>query len=447
VKSGQTTKKIGIVSLGCAKNLVNTEQMMFLLKEAGYEVTGDTDGADAIIVNTCGFIDSAKMEAIDTILELDEERRCGKKGKLIVTGCFAERYKEEILAQLPEVDGVVGVGGFEEIVTAIDSVLKSDEKVAVFGDLNAPISETKRIITTSRSWAYIKIADGCDNRCAFCIIPKLRGKFRSRPMEKIIGEAKELVNNGVKELILVAQDSTRYGLDLYGKRCLAQLLTTLSEIEDLKWIRLHYLYPDDITEELIDVIADNKKVLKYIDMPIQHVSDNVLQKMNRRGNGKKVRQLLKRLRERISDVVIRTSVIAGLPGENDDEFEELYEFLKSEKIERAGVFRYSPEEGTAAEAMPRPDTELADKRAEALAQLQSQIIDEFNKSRIDSVVTVLIEGAHDSCFFGRSFAESPEVDGYISIFEKDMSIGEFYDILITDVIDGEPVGKPVGEEA
>ena len=441
MKSGQRTKTIGIVSLGCAKNLVNTEQMMFLLREAGYIVTGETDGADAVIVNTCGFIDNAKMEAIDTIFELDEERRQGKLGKIVVTGCFAERYKEEILKEMPEIDGVVGVGSFEEIVKALDSVFESDEKVSMFGDIDAPISETKRIITTSKTWAYIKIADGCDNRCAFCIIPSLRGKFRSRHMDKIVAEAEALVEQGIREIILVAQDSTRYGLDLYGKRSLDKLLTALSEIKDLKWIRLHYLYPDDITEELIDVIANNEKILKYMDIPIQHINDAVLEKMNRRSNGKEVRQLLKKLRKRIEGVVIRTSIIAGLPGEGDREFQELYEFLKSEKIERAGVFRYSPEEGTTAAQMPRPETELADERAEALTLLQAQVIDDFNESRIGSITTVLMEGEDDGRYFGRSFAESPDVDGYITVLGEGITIGEFYEVRITDVTDGEPVGE------
>jgi len=443
VESGHTTKTIGIVSLGCAKNLVNTEQMMFLLKEAGYIVTGETDGADAVIVNTCGFIDNAKMEAIDVILELDEERRFGKAGKIIVTGCFAERYKDELLTEMPEIDGVVGVGSFEEIVKVLNRIFESDEKVAMFGDIDAPISETKRVITTSNAWAYIKIAEGCDNRCAFCIIPSLRGRFRSRPMDKILGEAKELVQRGVREIILIAQDSTRYGLDLYGSRRLADLLTALSEIDNLKWIRLHYLYPDDITEELIDVIANNEKILKYMDIPIQHINDTVLQKMNRRGNSRQVRQLLRRLRERIAGVVIRTSIIAGLPGEGDKEFEELYEFLKSEKIERAGVFRYSPEEGTTAAVMTFPDTELAEKRTEALMQLQAHIIDEFNKSRIGSTTTVLIEGVNDGSHFGRSFAESPDVDGYINVIGEGIKIGQFYNIKITDVIDGEPIGETI----
>jgi len=436
-------KKIGIVSLGCAKNLVNTEQMMHLLSEAGYIVSGETDGADAVIVNTCGFIDSAKMEAIDTILELSKERMQGNLGKIVVTGCFAQRYKEEILTELPEIDAVVGVGSFEEIVDAIGKVLNGDEKVAMFGDIDAPISETKRIITTSSAWAYIKIAEGCDNKCAFCVIPSLRGRFRSRPMEKIIEEAKQLAEQGVREIILVAQDSTRYGLDLYGTRRLAKLLTALSEIENIKWIRLHYLYPDDIDEELIDVIANNEKVLKYIDIPIQHVNDAVLQKMNRRGNSKELKLLIEKLRERIEDVVIRTSVIAGLPGEGDREFDELYEFIKSEKIERAGVFRFSPEEGTAAAAMDFPDVELADKRTEALTQMQAQVIDEFNDSRIGSITTVLIEGVQNGNYYGRSYAESPDVDGYITVIGKDIEIGEFYDIKITDVIDYDLVGETI----
>ncbi|MCL2391297.1 MAG: 30S ribosomal protein S12 methylthiotransferase RimO [Oscillospiraceae bacterium] len=434
------SKIIGIVSLGCAKNLVNTEQMMYLLKQAGYTVTGEIDGADAVIVNTCGFIDSAKVEAIDTIIELGRERASGRIGKLVVTGCLSERYKGEILAEMPEIDGVVGVGSFDDIVEVMDSVLQNGEKSEWFGDINAPVSETKRVITTSKSWAYIKIAEGCDNQCAFCVIPGLRGKFRSRPIENILQEAEELASHGVQELILVAQDSSRYGIDLYGVQRLPELLTQLSAIDKLKWIRLHYLYPDEISDELIDVIAENEKVLKYIDVPIQHISDRVLKLMNRRGSGDEVRDVLRRIRAKISDVVIRTSIIAGLPGEGDEEFKELCAFLESEQIERAGVFQYSPEEGTPAALMQRPDSDTAAMRAETLAEIQAQVIDHFNESRVDSLITVLIEGYDHGRYYGRSFAESPDVDGYINVFANELVIGEFYDVRITGCSDGEPVG-------
>ncbi|MCL2366259.1 MAG: 30S ribosomal protein S12 methylthiotransferase RimO [Oscillospiraceae bacterium] len=434
---------IGIVSLGCAKNLVNTEQMMYLLTQAGYTVLGETENVDAVIVNTCGFIDSAKMEAIDTIIELGKARDRGDFKKLIVTGCLSERYKTEMLDEMPEVDAVVGVGSFEDIVETVEAVLAGADRVAKFGDINTPVSETKRIITTSHAWAYIKVAEGCDNRCAFCIIPQLRGKFRSRPIEAIVEEAKALAAHGIKELILVAQDTTRYGLDLYGRHRLSELLNALCAIEEFKWIRLHYLYPDAISDELIDTIASNDKILNYVDMPIQHISDDVLVKMNRRGNGAEVRALIKKLRDRIAGVVIRTSIIAGLPGEGETEFEELCQFLRSTKIERAGVFKYSPEEGTAAALMERPDSDIAQDRADYLRDIQSQVIDAFNDDRIGTVTTVLIEGVQQGRYYGRSYAESPDVDGYITVLGEKMKTNEFYDVRIIDIIDGEPVGEIV----
>ena len=473
--------KIGIISLGCAKNLVNTEQMMFLLNEAGFDVSGELTGADAVIVNTCGFIESAKMEAIETILELASAKAEGEIGKIIVAGCLSERYKNEILAELPEIDGVVGTGSFESIVGAVKEALPGDSKPALFGDIDAPASETGRIITTSNAWAYLKIAEGCDNRCAYCIIPSIRGRFRSRPIPNIVNEARELAGRGTKELIIVAQDVTRYGLDLYGKRVLADLLKELCAIDSTKWIRLHYLYPDEIDDELIDVIAKYDKILKYLDIPIQHINDGILQKMNRRGTGNEIRALIQKLRERIEGVVLRTSIIAGLPGEGEYEFVELCDFLTEAKIERAGVFAYSPEEGTAAALMDMPDTDTAALRAERLTDIQSRIIDGFNESRIGSMATVLIEGydegqgndgnqeygdqgrddsqgcgnqgsdgsrgrggsrGHDSGhYYGRSFAESPDVDGYINIKADNMAIGEFVNVRITGVENGELVGE------
>ena len=440
-KQGALTMKVGIVSLGCAKNLVNTEQMMFLLKEAGFEVTGDTNGADAVIVNTCGFIESAKMEAIETILELGCEKDQGKIGKIIVTGCLPERYKGEIQTELPEIDAIVGVGSFDSIVGAVKAALRGDEKPALFGDINAPVSETGRIITTSPAWTYLKIAEGCDNRCAYCAIPDIRGRFRSRPIGKVIDEARRLTDRGIKELIIVAQDVTRYGLDLYGKRRLPELLKELCGINDLRWIRLHYLYPDEIDDELTNVIAGYDKILKYLDIPIQHINDAILQKMNRRCTGGEISALLRRLRERIPGAVIRTSIIAGLPGEGETEFEQLCEFLIEAKIERAGVFTYSPEEGTAAALMEAPDHDTATQRAERLTDIQSRIMDEFNESRIGSVTTVLIEGYDNGHFYGRSYAESPDVDGYITIKGKGMAVGEFIDVRITSVENGELIGQ------
>jgi len=436
-----TIKRVGVVSLGCAKNLVNTEQMMFLLREAGYLVTGDTDGADAVLVNTCGFIESAKTEAIETILELGRLKSEGEVGKIIVAGCLPERYRREIMAEMPEIDGIVGVGGFEGIVGAVKTTLRGDEKVALFGDIDMPVSETGRIITTSKAWAYLKIAEGCDNHCAYCAIPAIRGRFRSRPADNIVGEAERLVSNGARELIIVAQDVTRYGLDLYGKRALADLLDRLCGIDDLKWLRLHYLYANEIDDGLIDVIAGNDKIVKYLDIPIQHINDGILRRMNRRGTGDAIRALLQRLRARIPGIVIRTSVIAGLPGEGEAEFEELCGFLTEARIERAGVFAYSPEEGTPAALMDRPDHETAARRAELISDLQSAIMDEFNQSRVGSITTVLIEGRDGGRFYGRSFAESPDVDGYIAVNGDGIAPGGFYDVQITGATHDELVGK------
>jgi ribosomal protein S12 methylthiotransferase len=438
------TTKIGIISLGCAKNLVNTEQMMFLLNEAGFNVSGEITGADAVIVNTCGFIESAKMEAIDTILELGSAKKEGKIGKLIVTGCLPERYKNEIMDELHEIDCVVGVGSFGSIASALEATLRGDGRPALFGDINAPVSEEGRIITTSPAWAYLKIAEGCDNRCAYCVIPDIRGRFRSRPIEKIIDEAQKLTDRGIQELVIVAQDVTRYGLDLYGKHILSSLLEGLCSITALKWIRLHYLYPDEIDNELIDIIDKNDKILKYLDIPIQHINDGILRKMNRRYTGSEIRVLLRKLRERIPGVILRTSIIAGLPGEGETEFEELCSFLIDTKIERAGIFEYSPEEGTAAALMDKPDLDTTVRRAEHLRDIQSRIMDEFSESRIGSAITVLIEGRReDGQYYGRSFAESPDVDGYVAIRGNGIAVNEFVDIRVTGVENGEPVGETV----
>jgi len=441
---GNKAKKAGFVSLGCAKNLVNTEQMMHLLDKAGFEVSGETDGADIAIVNTCAFIESAKEEAIETILELGKAKADGRIGRIIVAGCLSERYKGEILSEMPEVDAVIGVGSFDDIVGAARSAEKGNGRAAIFGDIDSPVSESGRIITTSPAWAYLKIAEGCDNHCSYCVIPDIRGRFRSRPIENIVREAEDLAGRGIRELIVVAQDVTRYGLDLYGKRNLPALLRRLCGIGELKWLRLHYLYPADVDDELIDIIAGEEKILKYIDIPIQHINDGILRKMNRRDSNKGIHELIKCIRERIRGSVVRTSVIAGLPGEGEAEFEELCEFLGESKLERAGVFHYSPEEGTAAALMDRPDAETALRRAEALAEIQSRIMDGFNESRVGSVTTVLTEGFDGESFFGRSYAESPDVDGYILIRGSGIRQGEFVDVRITGTENGEPVGEKVG---
>ncbi len=432
--------RIGFVSLGCAKNLVNSEQMMFLLSDAGFDVSGDTENVDAVVVNTCGFIDSAKAEAIDTILELAQGKAEGSIGKIIVTGCLAQRYKDEILKEMPEVDAVCGVGSFFDIVDVVKRTIEG-ERVARYGDIDAPETETGRVLTTSPQWEYVKIAEGCDNRCAYCIIPYLRGRFRSRRLEDIVSEAQLLAQNGIKELIVVAQDITRYGTDIYGERALAGLLRALAEIDGIEWIRLHYLYPDEIDDELIDVIAGEPKILKYLDIPIQHIDDKILKTMCRRGTGGEIRELFKKLRERIPGVVLRTSLITGLPGEGEEEFLKLCDFLREAKIERAGVFPFSPEEGTPAAKMDYPDEDTARRRAEIVMDIQDGIMEEFNTSRIGTVTRVLVEDFDGTYYFGRSFAESPDIDGRIMFTSDDLITEDFADVVITDIIDGEPFGK------
>ena len=441
--------KVGIISLGCSKNRVNTEQMMFLLSSAGYEVSGDISGADVVLLNTCGFIESAKAEAVETIIELLDDKKDGSIGKLVVAGCYPERYKETILEELPEIDAVIGTGSFDDVV----DVIKKAQHLSpcFFGDINAPVSETPRILSTSSAWAYLKIAEGCDNRCAYCCIPDIRGKFRSRMIENIVDEAKRLADNGIRELIVVAQDVTMYGLDVYGKRRLSDLLLELNKIDKLNWIRLHYLYPDEFDDELIDVIAKSGKILKYLDIPIQHISDIILNKMRRRGSGLEIRELIKRLREQIPGVVIRTSLITGLPGEGEDEFNEICEFLREYELERVGVFAYSPEEGTDAALMERPSKEIAENRADELLELQSYIMQKWNESRIGTVTDVIFEDIAaeiDGKVYNlaRSFAESPEIDGYILVEETQrqhpyLKTGEMFSCRITGIFNGELIGE------
>ncbi len=425
-----------LISLGCAKNLVNSEQMLYLMSEAGYQLVPEAEGADLVIINTCGFIDAAKSEAIDCILEHAELKKAGLLGGIIVTGCLSERYRESIMQELPEIDAVLGVGSFGQIVRAADAVCEG-RYISLFGDQSGPIDETPRVITTGPSWAYLRIAEGCNNFCAFCAIPYIRGRYRSRTMENILEEARDLAEHGVKELIVIAQDITRYGTDLYGRRCLAELCHKLSEIEGIEWIRLHYLYVDQFDDELIDEIAANDKIVKYLDIPIQHINDSILKRMNRRGTGGDIRVLFRKLRERIPGVVLRTSLIAGLPGESEAEFEELCEFLRQARIERVGVFPFSPEEGTPAAEMEHVDFEQAQRRAELIMQLQAPIMDEFCQSFAGRTLRVLCEGYDNEAglFYGRCYADSPDIDGQV-LFEGRCTEGEMVDVVIEEAEDG-----------
>ena len=429
-------KTFSLISLGCAKNLVNSEQMLYLMDEAGYTLVPQSEGADLVIINTCGFIDAAKSEAIDVILENAELKKAGLLGGIIVTGCLSERYRETILTELPEIDAVLGVGSFSEIVRAADAVCEG-RYMSHFGDQSGPIDETPRVITTGPSWAYLRIAEGCNNFCAFCAIPYIRGRYRSRTMENILEEARDLAAHGIKELIVIAQDITRYGTDLYGKRCLAELCRRLSEIEGIEWIRLHYLYVDQFDDELIEEIAGNDKIVKYLDIPIQHINNDILKRMNRRGTGEDIRVLFKKLRERIPGVVLRTSLIAGLPGEGEAEFEELCEFLREAKIERVGVFPFSPEEGTPAAEMEHVDFDEAQRRADLIMQLQAPIMDDFCQSFVGKVLTVLCESYDNESelFVGRCYADSPDIDGQV-LFEGRCTEGEMVQVEIEETADG-----------
>lgn len=428
-------RSIALISLGCAKNLVNSEQMLYLLDEAGYTLSPDPEGCDAVIINTCGFIDAAKSEAIDTILQMAELKAAGKLGKIIVTGCLPERYRDDIKAELPEIDAILGVGSFADIVSALDEAFAGNS-VEYFGDKNAPVDELPRVVSTGPAWAYLKIAEGCDNFCAFCAIPYIRGRYRSRSMTNILEEARSLAEHGVKELIVIAQDITKYGTDLYGKRSLAELCSKLSEIDGIEWIRLHYTYPDQFDDELIDEIASNDKIVKYLDIPIQHINDGILKAMNRHGTSDDIRRLFKDLRQRIPGLVLRTSIIAGLPGEGEAEFEELCEFLREAKIERAGVFPFSPEEGTRAAKMEHVDFETAQRRAELIMQLQSEIMEEFCRSQVGKTLRVLCEGYDEEqkMFFGRSYADSPDIDGLV-FFDGAGCEGSIVDVKITAITD------------
>jgi len=439
---------IGFISLGCAKNQVDCERMMFRVREAGHEVCSGIVGCDVVIINTCGFIDSAKSEAIDFILQTAALKADGLVGKILVTGCLSQRYQDEILEQLPEVDGILGTGSYTDVVQAVDALL-SGENVRIFGSIDAPEEETGRILTTPEHYAYLKIAEGCDNRCAYCIIPYLRGKFRSRQMDDILYEARLLAASGVKELIVVAQDTSRYGIDLPGnKRRLSELLRQLCRIDGFHWIRIHYVYPDEIDDELIETISAEPKIVKYLDIPIQHCNDKILRNMNRRGDSAYLNELFRKLREKIPGIVIRTSIITGLPGEGEAEFTELCEFLKSQKLERVGAFPFSPEEGTPAALMEYPDSDVALSRAEMVETIQSAIMDEYHQSMLGKQLEVLVDNydVEAGQYFGRSYADSPEIDGKIWIAsDEDLSEGSFVQVKIDALVDGDLAGYVMEE--
>lgn len=435
--------KIGLISLGCAKNLVDSEHMLALLRAAGWEITEDMAEADVGVVNTCGFIEAAKSEAIETILETAQYKQAGKMKGLVVTGCLVQRYAEEMQKELPEIDAICGTGSYENIVDAANAAL-GGQKAAYMADMAAAALDGDRNRLTPSYTAYFKIAEGCSNRCGYCIIPKLRGPYRSREMDALLEEARELADAGVKELIVIAQDITKYGMDFpEHKRLLPELLRRLCEL-DFTWVRLHYLYPDQITEELIDVIASEPKIVKYLDIPLQHVSRRILRAMHRPGDGEEFAELIEKLRARIPGLVLRTSLIVGLPGETEEEFAELCSFLQETQIERVGVFEYSPEEGTEAAELPdQIDAETKANRRLIVEELQSGVLDDYNTSRHGETMDVLCEGFDEEqqLWFGRTYADSVEVDGHV-YFESDSEPqeGELVSVRITESLGPDLLG-------
>ena len=440
---------IGFISLGCAKNQVDCERMMYRVQEAGHRVSGDIPGSDVVVINTCGFIDSAKSEAIDYILQTAALKAEGQVGKILVTGCLSQRYQGDILKELPEVDGILGTGSYTHIVPAIEQLL-SGHQVVDFGSIDAPEEETGRVMTTPEHYSYIKIAEGCNNRCAFCVIPYLRGKYRSRQLDDVLYEARILAASGTKELIVVAQDTSRYGTDLEGrKRLLPELLRELCKIEGFHWIRVHYVYPDEIDDELIDVLATEPKIVKYLDIPIQHCNDAILSAMHRRGDKKLITELFAKLRSRIPGLVIRTSLITGLPGEGEAEFQELCQFLREQRLERVGAFVFSPEEGTPAAQMEHVDEETARQRAQTLEMIQSEIMDDYNAAMLGKTLEVLVDGYDEEQeqFYGRTYADSPDIDGRVWIASQDpLHEGDFVMVTIDEIIDGDLAGYVQEEE-
>ena len=417
--------KVGFISLGCPKNQLDTEVMLHEVVEAGYEITPEDIDADIIIINTCAFIESAKKEAIDNILDVAWLKENRSLKGIIVTGCLAERYREQIFEEMPEVDALLGVGGIHHIVDAVRAVEKqiakrgacsAAEKYRCFDDKNAVALGGDRVLTTPEYAAYLKIAEGCDNRCAYCAIPSIRGGFRSRPMEDLVAEAKDLDALGVKELTVIAQDITRYGKDLYGHYALAELLRKITEATSIPWIRLLYCYPDKVTDELVAEIRDNPRILKYIDLPLQHISDHMLKAMNRHGDSAMIRDVVAKLRREVPGIVIRTTFMVGFPGETEEDFEQLAAFMKETRFDRAGVFTYSREEGTPAYDFPdQIDEQVKQDRMDILMREQMVINTELNQSKVGSVITVLCEDYDpvNEAYFGRSAADAPDIDGKV----------------------------------
>ena len=439
--------KIGMISLGCPKNQVDAERMLAQLDEKGYAVTDCYDGVDAVIINTCGFIDAAKQEAIENILEMAQLKEEGLVKKIIVTGCLAQRYKEEIFAEIPEVDAVVGIGANGNIAELVKSVIEGNDNVYEMPDNEKLPLTGERLLTTPEYWSYLKIADGCSNRCTYCAIPAIRGNYRSVEFDTLIEEARQLAAAGTKELVLIAQDTTNYGFDLYGRIRLPELLDALCEIDGIEWIRMLYCYPDKITDELLETMARQPKVLHYIDLPLQHADDGILKAMNRRGDSAFLRETISRIRTALPDAVIRTTFIVGFPGEGEEEFENLAEFVNEIEFDRLGCFEFSPQEGTPAydfEDDVESDVKL--RRGEIIMQDQLEIVTLKNNERIGKTYRVLVENydAYSDSYSGRTYMDAPEIDGTISFTtDKSYEPGDFADVIVIGVNDYDLIGKDI----
>ena len=445
------TCKVGMVSLGCPKNQMDAELMLAKLEQAGFELVAESGLADVVIVNTCGFIEDAKKESIENILEFAQLKQEGRIQRIIVTGCLAERYQEELVTELPECDGVLGLGANGDIVEAVRRVM-GGEKTVRFPAKDCWSLEGDRLQTTPSFFAYLRIGDGCNNCCTYCAIPSIRGRLRSRPIESLLAEAEKLAADGVKELILVAQDTTLYGTDLYGEARLPQLLRGLCGIEGIRWIRLLYCYPEHITDELLDVMAAEDKVLNYMDIPIQHVSGKVLTAMNRTGDARTLRELIARIRDRVPGIVLRTTVMTGFPGEGEAEFVELCQFIQDVKFERLGCFAFSPEEGTVAASLPgQIEEEEKQRRRDIVMEEQTRISDAYNQAQVGKTIPVLVESydRYAECWFGRSEGDAPDIDGkvFFSCPRGAVQPGRLVQVNITDAMDWDLMGEYVDESA
>ncbi len=438
------SRKVGMISLGCPKNQVDGEALLAKLKKAGYEIVNNIEDSDVMIVNTCGFIEQAKKEAIDTILEVAEYKNAGLISAIVVTGCLAERYQDEIIKEMPEVDAVLGIGANSDIVKACDKALCGIVTTSFPNKCYLSIND-ERIISTPSHWAYLKIAEGCDNRCSYCAIPGIRGGFRSRTIESCVDEAKALAESGVKELILIAQDTTKYGQDLYGKYSLDILLKELVKIDGIEWIRLFYCYPQRITDSLISVIANEEKVCSYIDIPLQHSDKTVLKNMNRVGDGEDYRALISKMRKAIPDLALRTTFMVGFPGETDEQFENLCKFTEDVKFDKMGCFTFSPEEDTPAYDMQNQiDDDVKVRRQEVLMNKQYSITEELNKQRIGRIYKVIIDSFDGEKYVGRSYMDSPEIDsGIIFTSDNNLNIGDFVNVEITDYNGYDLIGEAI----